>query len=179
MNIRTANYVITRQIQKYYIPFKYQVNLPWNTPVGLPKAFERKNNWKHWIKYIKPIWCPQQRYQFECVCIHLARQRYRLSESFITIGSLCSTLQPKWVNDIFLHLLHQKLSSLQIWYTHLYSKCFKPYWFSSLLGNFLPSSVHEHMERGYQQSSPPAENLLRFFFYMFWDMNLKPGIYIW
>ena len=61
MNIGTANYVITRQIQNSNIPFKYQVNLPWNTPVGLPKGFQRKTNWKHWIKYIKPIWCPQQR----------------------------------------------------------------------------------------------------------------------
>ena len=60
MNIGTANNVITRQIQNSNIPFKYQVNLPWNTPVGLPKAFQRKTNWKHWIKYIKPIWCPQQ-----------------------------------------------------------------------------------------------------------------------
>ena len=60
MNIGTANYVITRQIQNSNIPFKYQVNLPRNTPVGLPKAFQRKTNWKYWIKYIKPIWCPQQ-----------------------------------------------------------------------------------------------------------------------
>ena len=60
MNISTANHVITRQIQNSNIPFKYQVNLPWNTPVGLPKAFQRKTNWKYWIKYIKPIWCPQQ-----------------------------------------------------------------------------------------------------------------------
>ena len=59
MNIGTANYVITRQIQNSNIPFKYQVNLPRNTPVGLPKAFQRKTNWKYWIKYIKPIWCPQ------------------------------------------------------------------------------------------------------------------------
>ena len=61
MNISTANHVITRQIQNSNIPFKYQVNLPWNTPVGLPKAFQRKTNWKYWIKYIKPIWCPQHR----------------------------------------------------------------------------------------------------------------------
>ena len=60
MNIGTANYVFTRQIQNSNIPFKYQVNLPWNTLVGLPKAFQRKTNWKYWIKYIKPIWCPQQ-----------------------------------------------------------------------------------------------------------------------
>ena len=60
MNIGTANYVITRQLHNSNIPFKYQVNLPWNTPVGLPKAFQRKTNWKYWIKYIKPIWCPQQ-----------------------------------------------------------------------------------------------------------------------
>ena len=46
MNIGTANYVITRQIQNSNIPFKYQVNLPRNTPVGLPKAFQRKTNWK-------------------------------------------------------------------------------------------------------------------------------------
>ena len=59
MNIGTANYVITRQIQNSNIPFEYQVNLPRNTPVGLPKAFQRKTNWKYWIKYIKPIWCPQ------------------------------------------------------------------------------------------------------------------------
>ena len=36
MNIGTANYVITIQIQNSNIPFKYQVNLPWNTLVGLP-----------------------------------------------------------------------------------------------------------------------------------------------
>ena len=60
MKISTANHIITRQIQNSNIPFKYQVNLPWNTPVGLPKAFQRKTNWKYWIKYIKPIWCPQQ-----------------------------------------------------------------------------------------------------------------------
>ena len=59
MNIGTANYVITGQLQNSNIPFKYQVNLPWNTPVGLPKAFQRKTNWKYWIKYIKPIWCQQ------------------------------------------------------------------------------------------------------------------------
>ena len=59
MKIGTANHVITRQIQNSNIPFKYQVNLPWNTPVGLPKAFQRKTNWKYCIKYIKPIWCPQ------------------------------------------------------------------------------------------------------------------------
>ena len=59
MNISTANHVITIQIQNSNIPFKYQVNLPRNTPVGLPKAFQRKTNWKYWIKYIKPIWCPQ------------------------------------------------------------------------------------------------------------------------
>ena len=34
----------TRQIQNSNIPFKYQVNLPRNTPVGLPKAFQRKTN---------------------------------------------------------------------------------------------------------------------------------------
>ena len=28
------------------IPFKYQVNLPWNTLVGLPKTFQRKTNRK-------------------------------------------------------------------------------------------------------------------------------------
>ena len=61
MKIGTANYVITRQIQNNNIPFKYQVNLLWNTIVGLPKAFQRKTNWKYWIKYIKPIWCPQQK----------------------------------------------------------------------------------------------------------------------
>ena len=55
----TANHVITIQKQNSNIPFKYQVNLPWNTLVGLPKAFQRKTNWKYWIKYIKPIWCPQ------------------------------------------------------------------------------------------------------------------------
>ena len=60
MNISTANHVITIQIKNSNIPFKYQVNLPRNTPVGLPKAFQRKTNWKYWIKYIKPIWCPQQ-----------------------------------------------------------------------------------------------------------------------
>ena len=59
MNISTSNYVITIQKQNSNIPFKYQVNLPWNTLVGLPKAFQRKTNWKYWIKYIKPIWCPQ------------------------------------------------------------------------------------------------------------------------
>ena len=62
MNIGTANDVITIQIQNSNIPFKYQVNLPRNTLVGLPKAFQRKTNWKYWIKYIKPIWCPQQTY---------------------------------------------------------------------------------------------------------------------
>ena len=46
MNIGTANHVITRQIQNSNIPFKYQVNIPWNTLVGLPKAFQRKTNWK-------------------------------------------------------------------------------------------------------------------------------------
>ena len=60
MNISTANHVITIQIKNSNIPFKYQVNLPRNTPVDLPKAFQRKTNWKYWIKYIKPIWCPQQ-----------------------------------------------------------------------------------------------------------------------
>ena len=60
MNIGTVNYVFTIQIQYSHIPFKYQVNLPWNTLVGLPKAFQKKSNWKYWIKYIKPIWCPQQ-----------------------------------------------------------------------------------------------------------------------
>ena len=64
MNIGTANDVITIQIQNSNIPFKYQMNLPRNTPVGLPKAFQRKTNWKYWIKYIKPIWCPQQ---YPCV----------------------------------------------------------------------------------------------------------------
>ena len=44
MNIRPANDVITIQIQNSNIQFKYQVNLPWNTPVGLPKAFQRKTN---------------------------------------------------------------------------------------------------------------------------------------
>ena len=47
MNIGTANYVITRQLQNSNIPFKYQVNIPWNTPVGLPKAFQRKTNCKN------------------------------------------------------------------------------------------------------------------------------------
>ena len=61
MKISTANHVITIQIQNSNIQFKYQVNLPWNTPVGLPKAFQRKTNWKYWIEYIKPIWCPQHR----------------------------------------------------------------------------------------------------------------------
>ena len=51
------------------LPDKYRIlifhsNIKWilprNTPVGLPKAFQRKTNWKYWIKYIKPIWCPQQ-----------------------------------------------------------------------------------------------------------------------
>ena len=70
MNIGTANDVITIQIQNSNIPFKYQVNLPWNTLVGLPKAFQRKTNWKYWIKYIKPNWCllanvnGQQIYQY-------------------------------------------------------------------------------------------------------------------
>ena len=55
MKIGTANYVITIQIQNYDIPFKCQVNLPRNTLVGLPKAFQRKTNWKYWIEYIKLI----------------------------------------------------------------------------------------------------------------------------
>ena len=69
MKIGTANHVITRQIQNSNIPFKSQVNIPWNTPVGLPKAFRRKTNWKYWIKYIKPIWCPQHSKILECIDI--------------------------------------------------------------------------------------------------------------
>ena len=65
---RYCNYVITRQIQNSNIPFKYQVNLPWNTLVGLPKAFQRKTNWKYWIKYIKPIWCPQHNIKMFSCC---------------------------------------------------------------------------------------------------------------
>ena len=61
MKIGTANNVIIRKIQNNNIPFKYQVNLPWDTLVGLPKAFQRKTNWKYWIKYINPIWYPQQK----------------------------------------------------------------------------------------------------------------------
>ena len=59
MKIGTENYVITRQIRNSNIPFKYQVNLPWNTLV-VPEASQRKTNWKYWIKYIKCIWSPQQ-----------------------------------------------------------------------------------------------------------------------
>ena len=39
MKIGTENYVITRQIRNSNIPFKYQVNLPWNTLV-VPEAFQ-------------------------------------------------------------------------------------------------------------------------------------------
>ena len=58
MKIGTANYVITRQIQNYNIPFKYQVILPWNTLVGLPQAFKSKTNWKYWIKYMSTTYSP-------------------------------------------------------------------------------------------------------------------------
>ena len=42
MNIGTANHVITIQIQNSNIPFKYQVNLPRNTPVGYQKHSKGK-----------------------------------------------------------------------------------------------------------------------------------------
>ena len=95
MNIGTANYVITRQIQNSNIPFKYQVNLPWNTPVGLPNAFQRKTNRKHWIKYIKPIWCPQHIERFNTV-----------DEGSIPINIFCI----KTIPLLYSHHLHKSLT---------------------------------------------------------------------
>ena len=117
MRIGTANYVITRQIQNSNIPFKYQVNLPWNTLVGLPKALPRKTNWKYWIEYIKPIWCPQhsciERYYFYSPSIVLGcpldlwylNEKYwwEIYDSMTHISQLqfhvsCSNM-PKFEND--------------------------------------------------------------------------------
>ena len=94
MNIGTANYVITRQIQNSNIPFKYQVNLPWNTPVGLPKAFQRKTNWKYWIKYIKPIWCPQQTWTSARVMRHDVLDKLLVRQS--ATSQIAKFMGPTW-----------------------------------------------------------------------------------
>ena len=88
MTIGTANYVITIQIQNSNIPFKSQVNLPWNTLVGLPKAFQMKTNWKYWIEYIKPIWCPQQTRHKMVVITNDNTRRIFLYDANSEVGNL-------------------------------------------------------------------------------------------
>ena len=58
--------------------------------------------------------------------------------------------------------------------------CFDHYWLSSSLGNFCPIDVKkkpECSEGRNQQGSPPPKKV-RFYFYMFWYIDMIPGIYI-
>ena len=50
-------------------------------------TFQRKTNWKYWIKYIKPIWCPQhhtyiQKYQTE---LHICRSTTSFCQGFFVV----------------------------------------------------------------------------------------------
>ena len=74
--------------------------------------------------------------------IYMACSRwcYTSSSSFIPIGTLWPTLQPKIGQSHLSAFMALKIILRpQIWYTHLYCECLDPYWFSSWLGNFWPS----------------------------------------
>ena len=100
------------------------------------------------------------------------------SSSFISIGTLCPTSQPKIGQSHFSAFMAWKvIYKPQIWYTHLYSECLDLYWFSSWLCNLWPSGGQKHSEEGVSRV-PSQRTVFRTFFNMLWDINLKHGIYI-
>ena len=71
-------------------------------------------------------------------------------------------------NFFFIHDMASKIiKSLQIWYTHLHSKCLELHCLSSRLSNFWPLGGHKHSGRGTQQSSTSPESFLSFFLHVF------------
>ena len=58
-----------------------------------------------------------------------------------------------------------------------FGKCLDQCWFSSWLGNFRPL-VATNTRKADLSRAPRQRKVFWAFFHMFWDMNLKPGIYI-
>ena len=97
------------------------------------------------------------------------------SSSFIPIWTLWPTLQPKIGQS---HLSAFKLYRGLRFGTHTQIVSALRDWFSSCLGNFWPSGGQKHSIGGVNRAPSQRKVLQTFFFYMFGDMNLKPGIFI-
>ena len=112
-----------------------------------------------------------------------SRWCYTSSSSFIPIGTLWPTLQPKIVQSHLSAFMALKIIYRpQILYTHLYCECLDPYWFSSWLGNFWPSGGQKHLKGGVTRA-PSQWKVFRTFFvhvwrYQFetWHIHLVGGV---
>ena len=93
-----------------------------------------------------------------------SRWCYTSSSSFIPIGTLCPTSQPKIGQSHLSAFMALKIIwRPQIWYIHLYCKCLDPYWFSSWLGNFWHSGGQKHLKGGVTRA-PSQWKVFRTFF---------------
>ena len=67
------------------------------------------------------------------------------NSSFILIGTLWPTLQPKiGQSNLSAFMALKIIQRPQIWYTHSNSECLDPYGLLSCLGNFWPSGGQKH-----------------------------------
>ena len=104
-----------------------------------------------------------------------SRECHTSSSSFIPIGTLWPTLEAKISQSNFSAFMASKIIwRPQIWYTHLYSECLEPYWFSSCLGPL----ADKNTRKWELVELPASEKFSGLFLCMFWDISLKLGIYI-
>ena len=88
---------------------------------------------------------------------------YTSSLSFIPIGTLWPSLQPKIGQSHFSTFMALKIILRpQIWYTHLYCVWLDPYWFSLWLGNFWTSGG-QNTWKGVLLELPASEKFSRLF----------------
>ena len=107
-----------------------------------------------------------------------SRWCYTSRSSFIPIGTLWPTLQPKIGQSHLSALMAWKIIQRpQIWYTHLYCECLDPYWFRHGWAIFGPLA-DKNTSKGVLLELPASEKFSGLFLYMFWDISLKLGIYI-
>ena len=108
---------------------------------------------------------------------------YTSSSSFIPIGTLWPTLEPKIGQSHLSAFMALRIKErAQIWYKHLYCECLDPYWFSSSMGNFWPSGGQKHLKGGVSRA-PSRRKVFRTFFvhvsrYEFetWYIHLVGGV---
>ena len=97
--------------------------------------------------------------------VYTSSRCHTSSSSFIPIGTLWPTLQPKIGQSFFcIHGLKNYIEASDLVHTHLYGECLHPYWFSSWLGNFWPSGTKNPNRELVEL--PASEKFSRLFLYI-------------